>query len=67
MNAQPCEYVFSKVIQPILANGPFPPMLALDNELMFLAHVSRAEELLIVLAVKQGRLVTIQSSCQRYA
>ena len=41
-------------------------MLALDNELVLLAHVSRAEELLIVLAVKQGRLVTIQSSCQRY-
>jgi len=37
-------------------------MLALDNELVFLAHVPRTEELLAVLAVKQRRLVTIQSS-----
>merc|ERR1719391_467555 len=36
-------------------------MLALDNELVFLAHFPRAEELLVVLAVKQRRLVTIQS------
>ena len=41
-------------------------MLALDNELVFLAHVPRAEELLVVLAVKQRCLVTIQSSCHRY-
>ena len=41
-------------------------MLALDNELVFLAHVPRAKELLVVLAVKQRCLVTIQSSCHRY-
>jgi len=37
-------------------------MLALDNELVLLAHVPRAEELLVVLAVKQRCLVSIQSS-----
>ena len=36
--------------------------LALDDELVFLTHVPRAEELLVVLAVEQGRFVSIQSS-----
>ena len=39
--------------------------LALDDELVFLAHVPRAEELLVVLAVEQGRFVSIQSSCRQ--
>ena len=32
---------------------------------MLVAHVPRAEELLVVLAVEQRRLVPIQSSCRR--
>ena len=64
-DAQPCEYLFSKVIQTDPSKITFPLMLALDNELVFLAHVPRAEELLVVLAVKQRRLVPIQSICQR--
>ena len=39
--------------------------LALDYELVFLAHVPRAEKLLVVLAVEQGRFVSIQSSCRQ--
>ena len=39
--------------------------LALDDELVFLAHVPRAEELLVVLAVEQGRFVSIQGSCRQ--
>ena len=39
--------------------------LALDDELVFLSHVPRAEELLVVLAVEQGRFVSIQSSFKK--
>ena len=40
--------------------------LALDKERMRVAHVQRAQDLLVVLAVEQGGLVTHQSRWARY-
>ena len=39
--------------------------LTLDKKFVLLAHIQGAQDFLIVLAVKQGRLVSHQSSCKR--